>query len=242
MNIHVGYVQELVRYPVKSMAGIATNSALLGWHGLPGDRRFAFRRVNDNSGFPWLSASRLHELVLYRPLGFADEAKDPAPTHVRTPEGVELELESAALRDDVAKRLGHALELMKLKHGIFDEAPVSVINLATMSAIAREAGRELDTRRFRSNVVIQTETSEAFLEDAWVGGRLMFGTDDAGPIVNVTMRDERCIMINLDPDTAAADPQLMKTVVRLNDNYAGVYANVVRTGEIKVGQEVRLIT
>ena len=57
--IELGYVRELVRYPVKSMAGTALESAFLGWHGLAGDRRFAFRRVGDDSGFPWLTASRL---------------------------------------------------------------------------------------------------------------------------------------------------------------------------------------
>jgi uncharacterized protein YcbX len=57
--IQVGHVCEIVRYPIKSMAGIATESAFLGWHGLDGDRRFAFRRVGDDSGFPWLTASRL---------------------------------------------------------------------------------------------------------------------------------------------------------------------------------------
>ena len=242
MPIHLGYVHEVVRYPVKSMAGIPTDSAFLGWHGLRGDRRFAFRRINDKGAFPWLSASRLHELILYHPLGFAADDEDPAPTHVRTPEGLELELDSPALRDNVAEKFGQPLELMKFKNGIFDDATVSVINLATIFGIARETGRDLDTRRFRSNIVLQTEASEAFLEDAWLGGRLVFGDDDAGPIVSVTTRDERCIMINLDPDTAAADPRIMKTVVRLNDNCAGVYATVVRTGEIKVGQAVTLIT
>jgi len=59
MIIHLGYINELVRYPVKPMAGISTESAFLGWRGLQGDRRFAFRRPNNNSGFPWLTASRL---------------------------------------------------------------------------------------------------------------------------------------------------------------------------------------
>src|ERR1044072_4472371 len=52
MPIHLGYVHKLVRYPVKSMAGVETNSAVLGWHGLAGDRPYAVRRLNDNSGFP----------------------------------------------------------------------------------------------------------------------------------------------------------------------------------------------
>lgn len=43
--IEVGHVCEVVRYPVKSMAGTPTESAVLGWHGLAGDRRFAVRRL-----------------------------------------------------------------------------------------------------------------------------------------------------------------------------------------------------
>src|SRR6185369_8160465 len=34
MTIHLGHIHQLVRYPVKSMAGVATDSAFLGWHGL----------------------------------------------------------------------------------------------------------------------------------------------------------------------------------------------------------------
>jgi uncharacterized protein YcbX len=163
--IHVGYVRELVRYPVKSMAGVATQSAFLGWHGLQGDRRFAFRRLNDNSGFPWLTASRLPELLLYQPIGFDETAEEPAPTHVRTPEGVSLALGSAELQDSVSQKFGNPLELMKLKHGIFDDASVSVINLATIAAISREVGQDLDTRRFRANIVIATDSTDAFSED-----------------------------------------------------------------------------
>jgi hypothetical protein len=47
-------------------------------------------------------------------------------------------------------------------------------------------------------------------------------------------------MVNVDPDTAKADPRVMKTIVRLNANYAGVYGSVVRTGTIGVGDRVRL--
>ena len=47
-------------------------------------------------------------------------------------------------------------------------------------------------------------------------------------------------MVNLDPDTAEPDSEVMKTVVRLNGNYAGVYGTVVRAGELRVGQAVTL--
>src|SRR5687767_15530646 len=100
MMMELGHVCELVRYPIKSMAGTVTESAFLGWHGLDGDRRFAFRRLGDDSGFPWLSASRVPELLLYHPAGLEDSTGEPLPTHARTPAVAELELRSAALRED----------------------------------------------------------------------------------------------------------------------------------------------
>jgi uncharacterized protein len=237
----IGRVREIVRYPVKSMAGTAMESASMGWHGLDGDRRFAFRRLADDGrgGFPWLSASRLPELILYQPIG-GDETSDE-PTHVRTPAGASVELRGPELKAEIAGRLGSEVELMKFKHGIFDEGAVSVIALATIAGIGREAGLDLDRRRFRANIVVDTGGGEPFLEDAWVGRMLLFGDGDPRPALSVTMRDERCVMVNLDPETARQDARVMKAVVRLNQNMAGVYATVVRTGTIRVGDRVSLV-
>ena len=241
MMIQLGHVRELVRYPVKSMSGIATESAFLGWHGLDGDRRFAFRRLRDDSGFPWLTASRLSELLLYHPFGLDESTGEPLPTHVRTPAGTEVELRSAELQSEVAERSGGSVELMMLKHGIFDDGLVSVISLETIAGIGREAGVDLDRRRFRANIVLETGNPEPFLEDGWVGGTLVFGDSEPRPAVNVTVRDVRCMMVNLDPDTGIQDARVMKTVVRLNKNTAGVYGTVVQTGTILVGQAVSLV-
>lgn len=240
--IHVGHVRELARYPVKSMAGIATDSALLGWYGLEGDRRFAFRRARDDNGMPWLSASRLPDLVLYQPVGVDESTGEPLPTHVRTPGGACIELRSPELTAELAGRFGSALDLVKLNHGIFDEAPVSVISLTTIAGIGRQAGLDLDRRRFRANIVVETQAGEPFLEDRWVGGTLMFGDRDPRPAVHVTMRDLRCMMINLDPVTGEQDGRVLRTVVRLNENYAGAYAVVVRPGPIRIGDQVTLVT
>lgn len=57
MRIAIGQVEAIFRYPVKSMAGERLETENLGWHGLEGDRRLAFRRIEDRGGFPWLSAS-----------------------------------------------------------------------------------------------------------------------------------------------------------------------------------------
>src|SRR5437764_2998217 len=237
--IHLGQIREIVRYPVKSMAGVRTESAMLGWHGLDGDRRFAFRRIEDDSAFPWLTASRLSELVLYQPVGLDNSGVESLATHVRTPSGALLEVRSAELNAEIGERFGSSVELMHLKHGIFDEAAISVISLATIAGIGREAGMEdLDRRRFRANIVLETERSEPFLEDEWVAGTLVFGDGAQPAAVSITIPDLRCVMLNLDPETAAKDSRVMKTVVRLNQNNAGVYATVVRTGMIQVGDRV----
>jgi uncharacterized protein YcbX len=241
MMKELGHICELARYPVKSMAGIATESAYLGWHGLAGDRRFAFRRLGDASGFPWLSASRLPELLLYHPFGLDESTGEPQPTHVRTPAGKQVEIRSTELQREVAERLGSGVELMQLKHGIFDDASVSVISLATMAGLGRAVGMDLDRRRFRANIVLETQGQEPFLEDGWIGGTLVFGDSEPRPAVRVTARDVRCMMINLDPDTATQDGRVLKTVVGLNQNNAGVYGTVVQTGIIRVGDSVSLV-
>ncbi len=130
---------------------------------------------------------------------------------------------------------------MQLRHGIFDDASVSVISLATIAGIGRGAGVDLDRRRFRANIVLETGDHEPFHEDGWVGGTLVFGDSEPMPAVRVTARDVRCVMINLDPDTGTHDPRALKAVVGLNKNNAGVYGTVVQTGTIRVGQPVRLI-
>ena len=90
MTIEIGRVEAIFRYPVKSMAGEQLDVANLGWHGIDGDRRLALRRTQDRSGFPWLSASRLPDLLRFTPLRREDGTHEDRPTHVRTPEGEEL--------------------------------------------------------------------------------------------------------------------------------------------------------
>jgi uncharacterized protein len=237
--MRLGRISAIYRYPVKSMAGDLLDVARLSWHGIEGDRRFAFRRLIDKTGFPWLTASKLPQLLLYKPFGH-DSNTAELPTHVRTPDGKEYELRSTELREEVSSRYGSEVELMNFKHGIFDEGCISIISLGTVRGVERESGRDLDLRRFRPNIVIETENAEQFEEDRCVGRTLLFGEGSSAPALAVTMRDERCVMVNFDPDTAAIDSGVMKAIVRMNENYAGVYGTVVRTGELRVGQAVTL--
>ena len=238
MPIQIGYVEALFRYPVKSMRGESLATANLGWHGLDGDRRFAFRRLNDRSGFPWLTAGKLPDLVVFSPFRLQNDAAGDLPTHVRTPDGAELPISGDELAVEVGRRYGAPVQMMQLNHGIFDEAAISVIASDTVHCIGELAGQTPEVRRFRPNIVVRLLQSCPFQEDAWVGGVLSFGTEHDAAAVTVTMRDVRCAMVNLDPDSAVPAPEVLKAIVQVNHNNAGVYGTVTRTGRLAVGQPI----
>ena len=240
MLIEIGHIEALFRYPVKSMAAERLEVANLGWYGLEGDRRLAFRRIDDRSGMPWLTASKLPELLLFTPHRDGDGAQGDLPTHIRTPDGEELPVFGKDLAAEVGGRYGAPVEMMQLRHGIFDEASISVIASDTVREIGRLAGRSLDIRRFRPNILVRLLRSIPFQEDEWLGGVLSFGDGDDVPEVTVTMRDERCSMVNLDPDSASPAPEVMKAVFRVNQNNAGIYGAVTRIGRLAVGQNIFL--
>lgn len=235
-RIEIGRIDALYRYPVKSMAAEPLDTADLGWHGLDGDRRLALRRLEDRGGFPWLTASKLAELLLFTPHG--NDAG--LPTHVRTPEGVDLPIFGDELAAEIERRHRAPVQMMHMKHGIFDDGSLSVIAADTVAEVCRLAAHETDARRFRPNVVVRLSQPGPFLEDAWVGGTLSFGEGDDAPAIAVTMRDARCSMVNLDPDSARSSPDVLKAAVRANANNAGIYGTVIRTGRLEVGQPIYL--
>jgi uncharacterized protein YcbX len=222
------------------MRGEALDAAVMGLHGLEGDRRFALRRLEERGGFPWLTASKLPDLVRFTPQREEGAAGDALPTHVRTPEGEVLPVFGDALAAEIGRRYGAPVQMMQLNQGVFDEASISVIAAETVREIGRLAGASADARRFRPNIVIRSTRAVAFEEDQWVGRVLRFGDDADAPAVAVTLRDVRCVMVNIDPDGGPSAPEVLKAVVRANQNNAGVYATVTRTGRLMVGQTVRL--
>ncbi|MBT4609570.1 MAG: MOSC domain-containing protein, partial [Gemmatimonadetes bacterium] len=201
-------------------------------------RRLAFRRLDDRGGFPWLTASKLPELILFAPVRRGADAAESLPSHVRTPEENELALFGQDLAAEVSGRHGSPVEMTHLNRGIFDEASVSAITSATVSEIALLAGHGPDVRRFRPNILISSEQSDPFVEDAWVGGVLWFGEGDTAAAIAVTNWDQRCSMVNYDPDSGLTTPEVLKAVVRERENKAGIYGTVIRCGRLAVGQSL----
>src|SRR5215469_8242671 len=240
MLMKIGHVEAIFRYPVKSMAGERLEIANLGWHGVDGDRRMAFRRIDDRSGMPWLTASKLPDLIRFTPHRGDGTTDGDVPTHIRTPDGQLMPAFGEDLAKEVNRRYGAPVQMMHLRHGIFDEATISVIASETVREIGKLSARNVDVRQFRPNVVIRLLKPIPFQEDGWLGSVLVFGEGDEAPAVAVTMRDERCSMVNLDPDSAKPSPEVMKAIVRVNQNNAGVYGAVTRAGRLAIGQTIFL--
>ena len=220
------------------MRGERLELAELGWHGMDGDRRLAFRRAGDLGGFPWLTASKLPELILFAPQRLGSAGSENLPTHVRTPEGEVLSVFGEELAMTVGRRHGAPVEMMHLNRGIFDEASLSVITSATVAEIGRLAAQRPDVRRFRPNILISSSQPIPFEEDGWLGGTLSFGETSESARIVITNRDERCSMVNFDPDSSRPTPGVLKAIVRERANKTGVYGTVLRHGRLAVGQPV----
>ena len=224
----VAIVRALYRYPVKSMVGEAVEDAQVGWHGIAGDRRYAFTRTNQLVDFPWLTASRLPELLLYTPR-FTTPDPIQADLEVTTPDGRVLDLASTELTNELCDLFGAPVQLMRRDSGIFDQAALSLISQETIGALGKQTGRTLEHARFRPNIVIETLDGQPFREDAWVGQLLVFG-EHGGVAMRVNERDLRCVMVNIDPTTLAKDARVLKTIVQQHETLLGVYGSTERVG------------
>jgi uncharacterized protein YcbX len=229
----VGHVRALFRYPVKSMAAEPLQSAEVGWHGIPGDRRWAFIRAGMvQSGFPWLTIRQRPDMWRYRPRLLEPDDPDRSRTVVQTPSGATLDVADPAL----AAELGDGVGLVRNKSGIFDTATLSIISVQTIARLGAMLDTSLDMRRFRPSIVVDAPSSGDFPEDGWIGRTLRIG----GLRMRVDQRDERCVMINVDPASAERDARVLRAVARARDGCLGVYGSTVAPGRVAVGDPVHL--
>ena len=229
----VGRVAALWRYPVKSMAAEALDEIAVSWHGLAGDRRWAFVRDGiPRSGFPWMTIRERSDMGRYRP-SFLDPARpDDSRTVVSTPGGAELEVVDPAL----AAELGDGVRVIKQDRGVFDAMPLSLISTQTLAALGELAGRELDALRFRPNLLIDASDPAPFQEEAWVGATLRIG----GMRMRIDQRDDRCVIVNVDPVSTERDPRVLRALAREREACAGVYGSTVEPGRVAIGDPVSL--
>jgi uncharacterized protein YcbX len=226
----VGRVVALWRYPVKSMGAEQLDGVEVSWHGLAGDRRWAFLRDGQaRSGFPWLTMRERPELAHYRPRFAEPDRPDASPTLVRMPAGGELDVVDPAL----AAEFGPGVRVIKQDRGVFDAMPLSLLTTQSLTGLGRLAGTDLAAPRFRPNLLVDAGAGD-FPEDAWVGRTLRIG----GLRMRVDQRDKRCVVVTINPATLRRDPAILRAVTRERDALLGVYGSTVVPGRVTVGDPV----
>jgi uncharacterized protein YcbX len=214
----IGQLSILRRYPVKSMAGEDMEEARVSFAGLIGDRAFAFIDNRNRSNFPWMTARQGRELILFRPR-FLDppplEEQNPDAasyaTEVITPEGERFRMGDSQFTQYLEERFGRSLRLRFSERCQTDAQPISLLGLGTVSALSKETGMDLDTRRFRANFYVRWDNDQPYYEDELIGHELRIGDTVT---VQLMKKDERCVMITLDPDTAVPAPAVLQNVLR----------------------------
>ena len=104
-----------------------------------------------------------------------------------------------------------------------------------LSAADRLAGARLTAPRFRPNLLVDAPGAD-FPEDGWVGRVLRVG----GLRMRVDQRDQRCVMVTIDPVTLCRNPAVLRAIARERDARLGVYGSTVTPGRVAVGDPVEL--
>jgi len=247
-------VAAIFRYPIKGLAGEELRVArLMPGEALPGDRRFAIARGDagiDPDRPEWRPKRSfvmlMHDAELARlrasvdeergTITFESDGRPPFAADARSAEGREA-LE-AYLNDALGARPEGPARFVEARGFSFADRRdqgLSVIGLESLADLESRAGRSVDPRRFRANLLVRG--AAPFAEFEWVGARLHAGE----AVLRVLKRLGRCPATEVDPDTGARDLDVVGALERhFGHTQIGVLAEVVRGGNIAVGDVVRV--
>jgi uncharacterized protein len=230
-------VAALRRYPVKSLGGERPEALELDRRGVVGDRLWALvdRDGKLASGKGTTRFRAVRGLMVH-----AARLDGDAPV-VTLADGRSARLGDPAMDELVEAMAGPGWRLDReaaVPH--HDAAPVHLATTSTLAALTERVGTAVDAERLRPNVLVDTGAEPGFAEDAWLGRELAIGD------VRLRVRDrtERCVMVDHVRPGMPAFPGsrgVLKAAGRLNRACAGVYADVVRPGRIRVGDPVELL-
>lgn len=137
---------------------------------------------------------------------------------------------------ELAAEFGPGVRVIKQDRGVFDTMPLSLLSLQALGWLAGRVGADLTALRFRPNLVVDLPDRGPFPEEAWIGRVVRIG----GVRMRVDQRDQRCVMVTIDPVTLDRNPDVLRVIARERDNKFGVYGSVVEPGRVAVGDEVEL--
>ena len=229
-------VARLFRHPVKSVSGEELDALEVDARGVVGDRLWAV--YTDDGGIgSGKNSTRFRKVDGL--LHWASELTDDAAPVLVAPDGRRFPADSDDARAALAEAFGRELTPRREGDVIhFDDSALHVVTTSSLRAVAAEAGGEVDVRRLRANVLVDTGDEPGWPEDGWLGRELTLGDD---VVLRVTEPMPRCVMIDMthrgvDP----AGAKILKPLGRVHEVELGVQAEVVRTGTLRVGDAVSL--
>jgi hypothetical protein len=121
----------------------------------------------------------------------------------------------------------------------FDLAPIHLLTTASLAAMARvNPSAAWDVRRFRPNLLVETEPGiEGLVEADWSGRTLRIG----GLTLECWIPAVRCGMTTHATDELPKDPSVLRSIVRDAGQNLGVYGAAANTSRVAVGDEVELV-
>jgi uncharacterized protein len=245
-------VLSLWRYPVKSMQGEELDAVRFSRRGLLGDRAYAVVDERDGRVASAKDTRRWPSLFDFGAFYDGPPQADRAttPVWIALPDGRIVASDDPGVDGVLSSALGRGARLeahgaasagapdpdAAEAYGFFDAATVHLLTTSTLDRLGAlyPSGR-FDLRRFRPNVVIDTNGRPGFVEDEWVGKTLTIGE---GVRLEVTEPCERCVMTTLAQAGLPYDPGILRTVATGNDLNVGVYARVLCGGVVARGQAV----
>ena len=222
-------VDQLWRYPVKSVGGEPLAAAAVGVLGVDGDRVLAVRDEQDE--VTWAGA--VPELMQVRAV-----TAGAGVAELILPDGRRLRSDAP----DAGDRLSAAVHAKVTLAGNHPDQPDAALHVLTTTALRSLASAlpdsAIDTTRFRPNVVLDgvpDDGGSGYPEHRWAGRRMAVGTVR----LRFTGGCDRCVMTTRETPTVPPDRGVLRWIARELGNTFGMYAAVETPGHIRVGDEAR---
>ncbi|CAN5470457.1 hypothetical protein BH20ACI3_BH20ACI3_19930 [soil metagenome] len=121
----------------------------------------------------------------------------------------------------------------------FDAFPINVLTTASLEAMSRfNPNAVWDVRRFRPNFLIETDKEfEGLIEARWSDRILRVGSVE----FKCEIPCARCGMTSHGHSGLPKDPSVLRSIVKDADQNLGIYASVVQSGQISIGDTVELL-
>ena len=120
----------------------------------------------------------------------------------------------------------------------FDAYPIHIMTTSSLNTLADAGGGdEVDVRRFRPNILIDTGNAEGLLEVDWTGKKLRLGE----VVIEMRTTTVRCSIPAHAQRDFGSSRAVGRALIEKTKQHLGSYCNVVEGGQINVGDEVELL-